>query len=204
MHFVFYVNHYCDLCGKTKKIMLINLLSDTATKPTAAMQRAMWLAEVGDDVFREDPTVNALEAKCAAMFGHEAALFCPSGTMTNQIALKVHTRPLDEVICDEMSHIYQYEVGGYAFHSGIAVNLLKGENGILTADLVEAAIKPRYDWLPKSSLVVIENTCNKGGGGIYPIENIRAIRQCAKNANSRCTWMVRACSTPWWKREIHR
>lgn len=157
--------------------MLINLLSDTATKPTAAMQKAMWQAEVGDDVFREDPTVNALEAKCAALFGHEAALFCPSGTMTNQIALKVHTRPLDEVICDEMSHIYQYEVGGYAFHSGIAVNLLKGENGILTAGMVEAAIKPRYDWLPKSSLVVIENTCNKGGGSIYPIENIRAIRQ---------------------------
>jgi threonine aldolase len=157
--------------------MLINLLSDTVTKPTPAMQQAMWRAEVGDDVFKEDPTVNALEAKCAALFGHEAALFCPSGTMTNQIALKVHTRPLDEVICDEMSHIYQYEVGGYAFHSGIGVNLLKGENGILTADLVEAAIKPRYDWLPKSSLVVIENTCNKGGGGIYPMEHIRAIRQ---------------------------
>lgn len=157
--------------------MLINLLSDTATKPTAAMQKAMWAAEVGDDVFREDPTVNALEEKCAAMFGHEAALFCPSGTMTNQIALKVHTRPLDEVICDEMSHIYQYEVGGYAFHSGIGVNLIRSENGILDADLVEAAIKPRYDWLPKSSLVVIENTCNKGGGGIYPIDNIRRIRQ---------------------------
>jgi len=146
------------------------------------MQQAMWLAEVGDDVFREDPTVNALEAKCAAMFDHEAALFCPSGTMTNQIALKVHTRPLDEVICDEMSHIYQYEVGGYAFHSGIGVNLLKGENGIINAGIVEAAIKPRYDWLPKSSLVVIENTCNKGGGGIYSLDNIRAIRKvCLKH-----------------------
>ena len=136
----------------------------------------MWAAEVGDDVFREDPTVNALEAKCADMFGHEAALFCPSGTMANQIALKVHTRPLDEVICDEMSHIYQYEVGGYAFHSGIGVNLLKGENGIITAEMVEAAIKPPYDWLPRSTLVVIENTCNKGGGSIYPIAQIRAIR----------------------------
>jgi len=136
----------------------------------------MWAAEVGDDVFREDPTVNALEAKCAAMFGHEAALFCPSGTMANQIALKVHTRPLDEVICDEMSHIYQYEVGGYAFHSGIGVNLLKGENGIISAEMVEAAIKPPYDWLPRSTLVVIENTCNKGGGSIYPIAQIRAIR----------------------------
>ncbi len=163
--------------------MTINLLSDTVTKPTPGMLAAMWAAEVGDDVFREDPTVNALEAKCAAMFGHEAALFCPSGTMTNQIALKVHTRPLDEVICDEMSHIYQYEVGGYAFHSGIAVNLLKSENGILTADLVDAAVKPRQDWLPKTSLVVIENTCNKGGGSIYPLENIRAIRAVCEKHN---------------------
>lgn len=154
----------------------INLLSDTVTKPTPGMLKAMWAAEVGDDVFREDPTVNALEEKCAALLGHEAALFCPSGTMTNQIALKVHTRPLDEVICDEMSHIYQYEVGGYAFHSGIGVNLLRTPNGILNAAMVEAAIKPRYDWLPKSSLVVIENTCNKGGGSVYDLSGIRAIR----------------------------
>lgn len=156
--------------------MLINLLSDTVTKPTPGMLKAMWAAEVGDDVFREDPTVNALEEKCAALFGHEAALFCPSGTMTNQIALKVHTRPLDEVICDEMSHIYQYEVGGYAFNSGIGVNLIRTPNGILDAAMVEAAIKPRYDWLPKSSLVVIENTCNKGGGSLYDMAAIRAIR----------------------------
>lgn len=155
----------------------INLLSDTVTRPTPAMLKAMWAAEVGDDVFREDPSVNALEEKCATLFGHEAALFCPSGTMANQIALKAHTRPLDEVICDEMSHIYQYEVGGYAFHSGIGVNLLRGENGIINADMVEAAIKPRYDWLPRSTLVVIENTCNKGGGSIYPLSTIRAIRQ---------------------------
>ena len=161
----------------------INLLSDTVTKPTPGMLQAMLAAEVGDDVFREDPTVNALEEKCAALFGHEAALFCPSGTMTNQIALKVHTRPLDEVICDEMSHIYQYEVGGYAYNSGIGVNLIRTENGILEASLVEAAIKPRYDWLPKSSLVVIENTCNKGGGSIYPLDTIKAIRAvCRKNS----------------------
>ena len=141
------------------------------------MLKAMWAAEVGDDVFREDPTANALEAKCAALFGHEAALFCPSGTMANQIALKVHTRPMDEVICDEMSHIFQYEVGGYAFHSGIGVNLLRGENGIINADMVEAAVKPLQDWLPRSTLVVIENTCNKGGGSIYSLENIREIRK---------------------------
>lgn len=156
--------------------MLINLLSDTVTKPTVGMLDAMFTAEVGDDVFREDPTVNALEVKCAALFGHEDALFCPSGTMTNQIALKVHTQPLDEVICDEMSHIYQYEVGGYAFNSGISVNLVRGENGILTAAMVETAIKPRFDWLPQSRLVVIENTCNKGGGSLYTLEEIRAIR----------------------------
>ncbi len=161
---------------------MINLLSDTVTKPTPAMLQAMLAAEVGDDVFREDPTVNALEAKAAAMFGHEAALFCPSGTMTNQIALKVHTRPLDEVICDEMSHIYQYEVAGYAFNSGIGVNLLHGENGIVSAEMVEKAIKPEYDWLPRSTLVVLENTCNKGGGSIYPLETIQAIRQvCRKH-----------------------
>lgn len=137
----------------------------------------MWAAEVGDDVFREDPTVNALEAKCAALFGHEAALFCPSGTMANQIALKVHTRPLDEVICDEMSHIFQYEVGGYAFHSGIGVNLLRTENGVISAEMIAAAIKPLYDWLPRSTLAVIENTCNKGGGSYYTLAQIQSIRQ---------------------------
>lgn len=161
---------------------IINLLSDTVTRPTAGMLKAMFAAEVGDDVFRDDPTVNALEEKCAALFGHEAALFCPSGTMTNQIALKTHTRPLDEVICDEMSHIYQYEVGGYAFHSGISVNLLRAPNGILDASLVEAAVKPRYDWLPRTRLVVLENTCNKGGGSVYLLETIQAIREvCQKH-----------------------
>jgi threonine aldolase len=156
---------------------MINLLSDTVTKPTSGMLKAMWAAEVGDDVFREDPTVNALEAKCAAMFDHEAALFCPSGTMTNQIALKVHTRPLDEVICDENSHIYQYEVGGYAFNSGIGIQLLQGKNGVLDAETVRAAVRPLQDWLPKSTLVVLENTCNKGGGSYYSLEGIRSIRR---------------------------
>ncbi len=156
---------------------MINLLSDTVTKPTPGMLKAMWAAEVGDDVFREDPTLNALEAKSAILFGHEAALFCPSGTMANQIALKVHTRPLDEVICDETSHIYQYEVGGYAFHSGIGIQLLPGKNGVLEAHQVAAAIRLNQDWLPKSTLVVLENTCNKGGGSVYPLENIQAIRK---------------------------
>lgn len=141
------------------------------------MLQAMMQAQVGDDVFGEDPTVNALEAKAAAMFGKEAALFCPSGTMTNQIAIKVHTQPLDEVICDEYSHIYQYEVGGYAFNSGIGVNLIKGSNGKITAEQVAAAIKPVHDWLPISRLVVLENTCNKGGGSFYILDEIRPIQQ---------------------------
>jgi threonine aldolase len=144
------------------------------------MLKAMMAAEVGDDVFREDPSVRALEAYGADLVGHEAALFCPSGTMTNQIALKVHTRPLDEVICDEMSHIYQYEVAGYAFHSGIGVNLLRTPNGILTADMVEAAIRPPYDWLPRSRLVVLENTCNRGGGSVYSCAAMRAIQAVCK------------------------
>ena len=146
------------------------------------MLQAMMQARVGDDVFGEDPTVCALEEQAAALFGHEAALFCPSGTMTNQIAIKTHTKPLDEMICDKMSHVYQYESAGYAFHSGISVNLLDTENGILTADMVEKAIKPRYDWLPISKLVVVENTCNKAGGSIYPKGHIAAIRDvCKKN-----------------------
>jgi threonine aldolase len=156
---------------------MINLISDTVTKPTPGMLQAMMTAEVGDDVFGEDPTVNALEAKAAALFGKEAALFCPSGTMTNQIALKVHTQPLDEVICDEYSHIYQYEVGGYAFNSGIGVNLIKGTNGKITADQLAAAIKPVYDWLPISKLVVLENTCNKGGGSFYTLDEIQPIQK---------------------------
>jgi threonine aldolase len=156
---------------------MINLISDTITQPTPAMREAMMNAPLGDDVFGTDPSVNALEAQAAALFGHEAALFCPSGTMTNQIAIKAHTQPLDEVICDEKSHIFQSEVGGYAFHSGIGVNLLRGENGILTAAMVENAIRPIADWQAKSSLVVLENTCNFGGGAYYTLDQVRPIRE---------------------------
>lgn len=157
--------------------MQVNLISDTVTQPTKGMLDAMFSAPVGDDVFGEDPTINALEAKAAGMFGKSAGLFCPSGTMTNQIALKVHTQPLDEVICEESSHIFQYEVGGYAFHSGIGVNLVRGIYGKMTHEQVEAAIKPIADWLPISRLVVLENTANKGGGSYYTVEEIRPIRQ---------------------------
>lgn len=155
--------------------MKVNLTSDTVTKPSSEMLSFMMKAEVGDDVFGQDPTVNALEAKAASMFGKPAALYCPSGTMTNQIAIKVHTSPLDEVICHEYSHVYQYETAGYAFHSGVAMNLLPGEAGKITADQVNAAIKPVYDWLPISRLVVLENTANKAGGTYYTKEEISPI-----------------------------
>ncbi len=162
--------------------MAINLISDTVTRPTPEMLAAMMQAEVGDDVFKQDPTINALEAKVAAMFNKEAALFCPSGTMTNQIALKVHTQPLDEVICDHYSHIYQYETGGYAYNAGISVNLIQGQNGKITAAQVQAAIKGDFDWLPRTSLVVLENTCNKGGGSYYTLEEIAPIKRvCQEN-----------------------
>jgi len=159
---------------------MINLISDTVTRPTPEMRKVMMEAEVGDDVFGQDPTVNALEARMAKMFGKEAAVFCPSGTMTNQIAIKVHTQPLDEIICDHFSHVYQYETGGYAYNSGVGINLIEGTNGKITADQVEAAIKPVYDWLPLSKLVVLENTCNKGGGSYYTLDEIYPIHKLCK------------------------
>ncbi len=134
-------------------------------------------AAVGDDVFGTDPTVNALEAKVAGMFGMEAALFVPSGTMANQIALKAHTEPLDEIVCDRLSHIYQYELGGYGFHSGASITLLEGENGKLNAEMVEKAIKPDFDWYPVTRLVSLENTINMAGGNLYTLDEIRPIRE---------------------------
>ena len=115
------------------------------------------------------------------LFGKEKAMFCPSGTMTNQIAIKCHTQPLDEVICDHYSHVYQYETGGYAFNSNVAINLIEGKDGKITADQVEAAIKPVYDWLPISKLVVLENSCNKGGGSYYTNGEISPISELCKN-----------------------
>ncbi len=140
----------------------------------------MMAAEVGDDVFGEDPSVNALEAQAAQMFGKEAAMFCPSGTMTNQIAIKMHTQPLDEVICDHYSHVYQYEVGGYANNSGVSMNIIPGKYGKITAEQIDQAIRPDYDWLPISRLVVLENSCNKGGGSYYTCEEIKPITELCK------------------------
>lgn len=155
---------------------MINLISDTVTKPSKNMLAYMLEAEVGDDVFGEDPSVNALQDRVAQMFGKEAALFCPSGTMTNQIAIKVNTNPLDDVICDIDSHIYQSETAGYAFNSGVGVSLIQGQYGKINAHQVKNAIKPGHDWQPLSKLVVIENTCNKGGGSIYTLDEIKSIK----------------------------
>ncbi|HSN61734.1 MAG TPA: beta-eliminating lyase-related protein, partial [Ferruginibacter sp.] len=138
--------------------MITDLRSDTFTKPTPPMLAAMMNAAVGDDVFGEDPTVNALEAATANMFGMEAALFCPSGTMTNQIGIKCHTQPGDEVICDKMSHVYIYEGGGIAFNSGCQVKPLEGILGQITAQQVQEAINPDDVHKAKTTLVSQENT----------------------------------------------
>jgi threonine aldolase len=160
--------------------MQINLISDTVTKPTPAMLEAMFNAEVGDDVFGENPTINALEAKVSKMFGKESALFCPSGTMTNQIAIKCHTQPLDEIICHNLSHIKQAEGGSYAFHSGVSMTTLEGPQGKITADQIEPVIKSEFDWTARSTLVVIENTCNIDGGAIYKKKEIKPISDLCK------------------------
>ena len=140
------------------------------------MLEAMMKAQVGDDVFGEDPAINELEHLAAVMFGMEDGLFCPSGTMTNQIAIKCHTQPGDEVICDESAHVYQYEGGGIAFNSGASVKLLVGDRGRITAEQVRAAINPDDVHRAKTSLVCLENTSNRGGGSCYDFDEIRRIR----------------------------
>ncbi|NDK56413.1 threonine aldolase family protein [Pontibacter fetidus] len=162
---------------------ITDLRSDTVTKPTPDMLQAMFAAQVGDDVYEEDPTINALEAKAAAMFGMEAGLFCPSGTMTNQIAIKVHTGPLTEVICDVTAHIYQYEGGGIASNSYASVALVNGERGKMTPEQVEGNIRPDNLHHPITKLVALENTCNKGGGSYYTIKEIAAISEVCKRNN---------------------
>ena len=160
---------------------MIDFRSDTVTLPTPAMLAYMQAAPVGDDVFGEDPSINALEAKTASLFGMEAGLFCPSGTMTNQLAIKTHTQAGDEVICEELSHIYQYEGGGIASNSGASVKLLRGNRGRITADQVLAAIHPDDVHKPISKLVSLENTCNRGGGACYDFSEIEAIQKVAKS-----------------------
>ena len=157
--------------------MFIDLRSDTVTKPSQGMKEAMFGAEVGDDVFGDDPSIIALETKVATMFGMEAALFCPSGTMTNQLAIRVHTSPGSEVICDKYSHIYLYEGGGVALNSLSSLKLLDGNKGRLNAQQVRDAINNPDDiHLPITALVSLENTMNKGGGCYYQLADIQAIK----------------------------
>jgi threonine aldolase len=156
--------------------MISDFRSDTVTRPGPGMMEAMMKAPVGDDVFGEDPSINELEKIAAEMFGMEAALFCPSGTMTNQIAIKCHTQPGDEVICDESSHVYQYEGGGIASNSGASVKLLYGDLGRISAEQVRSAIQPDDVHRAYSSIVSLENTSNRGGGSCYDLEEIKKIR----------------------------
>jgi len=163
--------------------MTIDFRSDTVTRPSAGMLQAMMEAKVGDDVFGEDPSVNELEQKLAAMLGMEAGIFCPSGTMTNQIAIKCHTQPGDEVICDKMSHIYLYEGGGIGFNAGCSVRLLEGDHGRLTAQQVQENINNKLDvHKAYTRLVSLENTANRGGGSCYDFAEFANIKKvCVEN-----------------------
>jgi len=157
--------------------MSIDLRSDTVTLPTPEMLKFMFNAKVGDDVFKEDPSINELEAKAATLFGKEAGIFCPSGTMTNQVAIKAHTQPGDEVMCDVTAHIFNYEGGGMAFNSGVQAKLINGNHGRYTAAQLTEALHPEADWLPRTSLVAIENTSNRGGGSYYKLSDAKAIAE---------------------------
>ena len=169
------------MSNSSATLPVVDLRSDTVTRPTPDMLAAMWAAPVGDDVYDEDPTVRHLEAATAARFGLEAGLFCPSGTMTNQIAIKAHTEPLSEVICEQTAHVYLWEVGGIAFHSGASVALLAGHRGRLTAAQVEAAIRPENVHYPTTRLVCLENTHNRGGGSCYSWDDMAAISEVAQH-----------------------
>jgi len=156
----------------------INLLSDTVTKPTAGMLAAMMAAEVGDDVFQADPTVLRLQQKAAGLFGVEDALFFPSGTMANQVAITIHTQPGDQVICDHWSHIYNYEGGGVAVNSGVTSKLIVGDRGMFTAaQAAEHVSNPADIYEPITRLISVENTTNKGGGACWSLAELRKIKQ---------------------------
>jgi threonine aldolase len=161
--------------------MEMNLISDTVTRPSSEMLQAMFGSKVGDDVFREDPTVNELEEMVADMFGRESSIFCPSGTMTNQIAIKVHTKPLDEIICEKNAHIYHYESAGFAFHSGVSIRMIQGENGIIQPRQLKDEIQPLQDWLAKQTLFSLENTANRGGGNFYTQDEMKCLVDEAKS-----------------------
>jgi len=164
--------------------MEINLISDTVTKPSPEMLQHMFNAKVGDDVFKQDPTVNEFERIVADLFGMEAAMFFPTGTMANQTAIKLNTNPGDQIICDKWSHIHLYESGGASANSGVNFNLLDGNRGIITAEEVKAGINdPEFYHTPMSKMVGIENTTNKGGGACYEIAELQKIKQVCKDHN---------------------
>lgn len=161
--------------------MQVNLISDTVTRPSKEMLYHMMKAPVGDDVFKEDPSVNALEAKVAQLFGKEAALLFPSGTMANQTAIKLHTNPGEQLICDHYAHVFNYEGGGVSFNSGVSCATIVGERGRITAEQIQARINPGdFYHSPKTALVVLENTTNKGGGACYDPEEIKRIAALCK------------------------
>ncbi|MCR4437694.1 MAG: low-specificity L-threonine aldolase [bacterium] len=164
---------------------VVDLRSDTVTKPTPGMREAMARAEVGDDVFGEDPTVNRLQEVVAELLGKEAALFVPSGTMSNQIAIKCHTQPGDEVILEADSHSFHYEGGGPAMLSGVQLHPIPGVRGVISAAQVAGAVRPGDHHYPCSRLVCIENTHNRAGGTIFPLRTIREIREVADRSGLR-------------------
>lgn len=164
--------------------MEINLVSDTVTRPGHEMLQQMFRAKVGDDVYKQDPTVVQLEETVADLFGMEAALFFPSGTMANQTAIKLHTNPGDELICDKWAHVFNYEGGGVAFNSGVSSRLIDGDRGMITANQVAEAINPPdFYHSPLTSLVCIENTTNKGGGACYDLQTLMEIGEVCKTNN---------------------
>lgn len=164
--------------------MIIDLISDTVTKPTKGMLDAMMNAKVGDDVFKSDPTTNALQEKAAKLFGMEDALFFPSGTMANQTAIKLHTQPGDKLICDKYAHVYNYEGGGAAFNAGVTCKLIDGNRGMFTAEQLQKAVAGRNDiHVPYTRLVCIENTTNKGGGACWDFSELEKLQKISKENN---------------------
>lgn len=164
--------------------MIIDLISDTVTRPTKGMLEVMMRAKVGDDVFKMDPTVNELQEKAAAMFGMEDALFFPSGTMANQTAIKLHTQPGDQLICDKYAHVFNYEGGGAAFNSGVTCKLIDGNRGMFSAEQLQEAVAGRADiHVPFSRLVCVENTTNKGGGACWDLTELEKVQKVAKGNN---------------------
>ena len=164
--------------------MEIDLRSDTVTRPTPGMMDAILSAKTGDDVYKEDPTVNALEQKMATLFGMDTALFFPTGSMANQAAIKLHTQPGEQLICDKWAHVYNYEGGGVSFNSGVSCKLVNGTRGMITAQQVTENINPPdFYHSPLTSLVCLENTTNKGGGACYDFAEILKIKQVVEKNN---------------------